>query len=333
MKSKSLFITLAVISAAVVLTAIGVAVFKSFARPVKSKYLGESIGTAGLRYVYGDYIYNPKTGKKLITDIDWLYCTSGDSIAILAKDGKRAYLNLNTAEQLTPLDYDKAWIFACNRGVMVRRDSVFIFRRDGSIVNKEGFPYHREYEMLFFHDRLILHGTPDLVGVIDTAAQWILQPEYKSISMDYSHNLYTAEQKDLWQVLDFNLTTILSGNYRSIDIDWSEGIIATEYNGIEHLFSYEGKMLYEVIYSRIRELRYQTEKLDKDGDPVYAPTNCYAYESYSGKWGLMNRQYKVLTPPQFCSIEAQTQHLFFASFGQYHSRFGTLIDELGRPVR
>lgn len=333
MKKKTVFLSLAAVTAAVILTAIGVAVYKYFARPIRNKMLGVEIGSGGLRYVYHNYIYNPKTGKKLLTDIDWIFEQSSDSIGILAKEGKRAYINLNTAELLTPLEYNKAWCFACDRGVMVKNDSVYIFRRDGSIVNHEGFPYHQEYELVFFHNNLVLHGTPDLVGVIDTAAQWVLQPEYKHISMDYSHRLYNTQKKDLWQVFDFDMMSILKGNYREVTIDWSEGIIATEYNGIEHLFSYEGEMVYEVIYRRIRELSYATNKKDKDGDPVYAPTNCYVYEAYNGKCGLMNRQYKILTPPQFYQIEAQTQHIFFASFGEYSSRFGVLIDELGRPIR
>ncbi len=333
MRKKTIFISLTAIAAIIVLTATGLAVYKHFNHSVKSKLQGVEIGNAGLRYVYCDYIYNPKTGKKLITGIDWVFEQSSDSIGILAKEGKRAYINLNTACLLTPLDYDKAWVFACDRGVMVRHDSVFIFRRDGSIVNPQGLPYQREHELVFFHNNLILHGTPDLVGVIDTAAQWVLQPEYKSISMDYSHRLYNTQKKDLWQVFDFDMTPILKGNYHDITIDWSEGIIATEYNGIEHLFSYEGKMMYEVIYRRIRELNYETDRKDKNGAPIYAPTNCYVYEAYNGKCGLMNRQYKILTPPQFRNIEAQTQHIFFASFGDYSSRFGTLIDELGKPIR
>ena len=333
MKKRTVFISLAAICTAVVLTAVGVAVYKHFAYPVKKKLLGESIGNAGLRYIHGDYIYDSKTGKKLIRDIDWLYVSCSDSIGILAKDGKRAYINLNNAELLTPLTYDKAWAFVCDRGVMVRNDSVFIFRRDGSQVNSEGMPYHKEYELVFFHNNLVIHGTPDLVGVIDTACNWVLPPEYKKISMDYNHRLYNTQKKDLWQVLDFDMSTVLKGDYKDVTIDWSEGIIATEYNGIEHLFSYEGKMLYEVIYASIRELNYKTDKKDKFGDPVYTPTNCYVYEAYNGKCGLMNRQYKILTPPQFNNIEAQTQHIFFATFGDYFSRFGTLIDETGRPLR
>lgn len=333
MKKRTIFLTLAAVCTAIVIAAFGVAAHKHFFRPLKNKTTGVAIGNSNLRYIYGEYIYNPKTGKKLIENIDWLFESADDTIGILAKDGKRAYINLNTAELITALDYDKAWAFSCNRGVMVRNDSVFIFRRDGSIVNTTGLPYQHEYELLFFNNNLVLHGTPETVGVIDTSAQWVLQPEYKSIEMNYTHELYNTRKQDLWEVLTFDLKPVLTGKYRDVTIDWSEGIIATENNGIEHLFSYEGKMIYEVIYQSIGELTYKTDKKDSDGDPIYAPTNCYVYKAYNGKCGLMNRQYHILTPPQFKDIEAQTAHIFFATFGEYSSRFGTLIDELGKPIR
>ena len=177
MKAKKLLISLASISAAIVVTAIGVALYKHYEKPVKNKLLGNEIGTNGLRYVYHDYIYNPKTGKKLVTDVDWLYISSNDSIGILAKEGKRAYINLNTANLITPLEFDKAWVFACNRGVMIKNDSVFIFRRNGSQVLPEPLPYQQEYELIFYRNQFVIHGTPDLVGVIDTTGQWVLPPE------------------------------------------------------------------------------------------------------------------------------------------------------------
>ena len=333
MKAKKIIGALAIACAVIVLFAAAVAVYKHYEKPVKNKLLGEEIGKAGLRYVYHDYIYNPKTGKKLVTDVDWLFVSSDDTLGILAKEGKRAYINLNTAELLTPLSFDKAWVFACNRGVMVRNDSVFIFRRDGSEVLPEPLPYEHEYELVFFRNRLVLHGAPEMVGVLDTAGHWVLTPEYKSVEINYAHQLYNTEKSNSCAVFDFDMNPILQGDYQSISVDWTEGLIVTEHNGIEHLFSYEGKLLYEVIYQSIRELQYETGKKDKEGNPVYEQTNCFVYEAYNGKSGLMNRQYKVLTPPLFYDIEPQTKHVFFASFGEYNSRFGTLIDELGRPIR
>lgn len=47
----------------------------------------------------------------------------------------------------------------------------------------------------------------------------------------------------------------------------------------------------------------------------------------------MDKHYHVLTPQLFHSIEAQTKHVFFASFGEYSDRFGTLIDDHGKALR
>jgi hypothetical protein len=46
----------------------------------------------------------------------------------------------------------------------------------------------------------------------------------------------------------------------------------------------------------------------------------------------MDKRYQILTPPLFYDITAQTKHTFFASFGNWSNRFGTLIDDHGKPI-
>ena len=307
--------------------------FSSTSKHVKDKLYGEEIGNNRLRYKHGDHIYNPETGKILVDSIEWLHVKYGDTIAILAKNNRRAYINLNTAELITPLIYDKAWTFSCHRGVMVKSDTIFIFRRDGSIVNPDGFKYKNQYELLYHADKLVVNVDHDKVGLIDTAAQWVLPPVYSLIENEYQHRLYNTRLDDQCIVYSYDLDTVLLGHYKTIDVDWSEGLIATEYNGIQHLFSYDGKLIYEVIYKAIEPLNYNTQRKDAHGNDIWEETNCYVYVDYNNKKGLMDRRYRILTPPLFYDIKAQTKHTFFASFGEWSNRFGTLIDEHGKPIR
>ena len=307
--------------------------FSSTSKHVKDKLYGEEIGNNHLRYKRGCHIYNPETGKILVDSVDWLHISCGDTIAILAKNNRRAYINLNTAEILTPLIYEKAWEFSCDRGIMVKSDTIYIFRRDGSIVNPQGFKSQKQYEMLFHNDKLVVNVDNDKVGLIDTAAQWVLPPLYSMIKNEYRHRLYNTKINEECIVYSYALDTILMGNYKAIDVDWSEGLIATEHNGIQHLFSYEGKLIYEVIFKAIKELTYNTGRKDAHGNEIWEETNCYVYVDYNNKEGLMDKRYRVLTPPLFYDIKAQTKHTFFASFGEWSNRFGTLIDEHGKPIR
>jgi len=299
---------------------------------VETTFLGEEIGMNGLRYKDHQQIYNPKTDQVLVDSINWLHINYSDTIGILAKNGKRAYINLNTGALITPLEYDKAWIFAYDRGVMVKSDSVYVFRRDGSVVNKKGIYCSRSYEMVYAQQHLVVCSTNSKEGVLDTAANWVLQPEYEKIEINYHHNLLNTKLGEQCVVYDKDLNIILQGNYKVVEVDWSEGLIATEHNGIQHLFSYKGEMLYEVIFRSIKELTYNTERRDADNNLIYENTDCFVYEDYNGKCGLMDHHYKVLTPPMFSNIEAQTHHVFFASFGEYGDRFGTLIDNHGKPI-
>ena len=307
--------------------------FSSTSKHVKDKLYGEEIGNNRLRYKHGDHIYNPETGQILLDSIEWLHVKYGDTIAILAKNNRRAYINLNTAELITPLIYDKAWTFSCHRGIMVKSDTIFIFRRDGSIVNPDGFKYKNQYELLYHADKLVVNVDHDKVGLIDTAAQWVLPPVYSLIENEYQHRLYNTRLDDQCIVYSYDLDTVLLGHYKTIDVDWSEGLIATEHNGIQHLFSYEGKLIYEVIYKAIEPLNYNTQRKDAHGKDIWEETNCYVYVDYNNKKGLMDRRYRILTPPLFYDIKAQTKHTFFASFGEWSNRFGTLIDEHGKPIR
>ena len=335
-KKRSLKSIILMVCGLIVVVGITISVCGAFDRSKKQlerKLYGEEIGDKGLRYKHGAHIYNPETGEILVDSISWLHVTYSDTIAILAKNHKRAYINLNTAQLITPLEYDKAWEFACGRGVMVKNDTIYIFRPDGSIVNPDGFKYRRQYEMIFYHNRLAVNVDNDLVGLIDTAANWVLEPKYKRIDVDYSHRLYNTQLGEQCIVYNYDLETVLQGNYKSIDVDWSEGLIATEHNGIQHLFSYEGKLLYQVIFKRIEELTYKTSRSDENDQPIYEETDCFVYVDYNNKKGLMDKHYKVLTPPLFYDIEAQTRHTFFATFGEYSSRFGTLIDDHGKAIR
>ena len=307
--------------------------FSSTSKHVKDKLYGEEIGNNRLRYKHGDHIYNPETGQILVDSIDWLHVKYGDTIAILAKNNRRAFINLNTAEFITPLIYEKAWEFACDRGIMVKSDTIYIFRRDGSLVNPSGFKYKGQYDLLYHRDKLIVNVDNDKVGLIDTAAQWVLPPVYSLIENEYQHRLYNTRLDDQCIVYSYDLDTVLLGHYKSIDVDWSEGLIATEHNGIQHLFSYEGKLIYEVIYKAIEPLNYNTQRKDAHGNDIWEETNCYVYVDYNNKKGLMDRRYRILTPPLFYDIKAQTKHTFFASFGKWSKHFGTLIDENGKAIR
>ena len=336
LKSLSVKSILLLVSGLVILIATIVALsgtISSASKKVEKKLYGEEIGDNHLRYKHGDHIYNPETGQILVDSIEWLHVKYGDTIAILAKNNRRAYINLNTAELITPLIYDKAWTFSCHRGVMVKSDTIFIFRRDGSIVNPDGFKYKNQYELLYHADKLVVNVDHDKVGLIDTAAQWVLPPVYSLIENEYQHRLYNTRLDDQCIVYSYDLDTVLLGHYKTIDVDWSEGLIATEHNGIQHLFSYDGKLIYEVIYKAIEPLNYNTQRKDAHGNEIWEETNCYVYVDYNNKKGLMDKRYRVLTPPLFHDIKAQTKHTFFASFGEWSNRFGTLIDEHGKPIR
>lgn len=292
----------------------------------------EHIGDNGLCYKYGSCIFDPKTDKVLIDSIDWLYYDGTDSIGILAKNGHRAYINLNTAELLTSLTYDKAWAFRCDRGVMSRNDTLFIFRRDGSLVNPKGLKHIPHYyeELIFVDDKLIVETDKKRTGIIDTSANFILPPVYSEIDYDYYHRMFTAKAKEEYIIFNNDLDTVAAGDWKSIDIAWSSGIIVTEHNGIQRLLDYDGKLLYEVVYRDIEPLTYSTGAKDANFNDIQATTECFVYVDYHGRRGLMDKNHHIITPPLFSEITARSKNIFFAKF---EDGVGTLIDSHGNQLR
>ena len=335
-KARSLAARVILVCVPVILIAISLSFSRSVRtapKAIEKRLYGEEIGRNGLRYKHGAHIYNPETNEILVDSIEWLHVSAGDTIAILAKNHRRAFINLNNAQLITPLDFEKAWQFTCDRGIMSRHDSLFIFRRDGSQVNPTGLKTRNQYEYLYNNNHLVLNVDYEHVGLLDTAGQWVLEPVYSMIETSYNRRLYNTKLGDQCIVYDYNLQPVLKGAYKAIEIDWSEGLIATEHNGIQHLFDYDGKLIYQVIYKSIEELSYNTHRKDGDDRDIFEETDCYVYVDYNDKRGLMDKHYHVLTPPLFHSIKAQTKHVFFASFGEYSDRFGTLIDDHGKALR
>jgi len=335
-KARSLAARVILICVPVILIAISLSFSRSVRtapKAIEKRLYGEEIGRNGLRYKHGAHIYNPETNEILVDSIEWLHVSAGDTIAILAKNHRRAFINLNNAQLITPLDYERAWEFTCDRGIMSRHDSLFIFRRDGSQVNPTGLKTRNQYEYLFNNNHLVLNVDYEHVGLLDTAGHWVLEPVYSMIETSYNRRLYNTKLGDECIVYNYDLQPVLKGAYKAIEIDWSEGLIATEHNGIQHLFDYDGKLVYQVIYKSIEELSYNTHRKDGDDRDIYEETDCFIYVDYNDKRGLMDKHYHVLTPPLFHSIEAQTKHVFFASFGEYSDRFGTLIDDHGKALR
>ena len=335
-KARSVATRVLLVCLPVIITAAGISFVKSLRsapRVIEKRLYGEEIGRNGLRYKHGAHIYDPRTGEILVDSIEWLHVSPGDTIAILAKDHRRAYINLNTAQLITPLEYDRAWEFACDRGIMERRDSLFVFRRDGSQVNAQGIVTRDLSEPQFYANRLVIKTDYEHFGLLDTACNWVLEPIYNRIETNYSHRLYNTRLGNECIVYDHAMKPILRGAFKSIVVDWSEGLIATEHNGIQRLFDYDGKLVYKVIFKRIEPLAYNTGRKNYDGEDIYEDTECLIYVDYNDKRGLMDKHYHVLTPPLFHSIEAQTKNVFFASFGEYYDHFGTLIDDHGKAIR
>ena len=93
------------------------------------------------------YIYDSRTKKKVIKDIDWIAVPEdGDSLIIVAKDGKRGFVNRYTAETVIPFKYDAAWSFTDGVAGVCEGDSVYFINHSGKPIHGKKFARQRGYD-------------------------------------------------------------------------------------------------------------------------------------------------------------------------------------------
>ena len=130
------------------------------------------------------YIYNKRTGEKLIKHIAWIAKPLGKDTLVCFSDGKkRGYFSKNTGKIVIKPKYDHAWIFS--DGLASVDDNGYIKFIDGTdkVVIDQNMPYIPNMEGYVFHSGYCVVDTDDgeLCGLIDRKGKIVLAKEYSSI--------------------------------------------------------------------------------------------------------------------------------------------------------
>ena len=130
------------------------------------------------------YIYNKRTGEKLIKHIAWIAKPLGKDTLICFSNGKkRGYFSKNTGKVVIEPKYDHAWVFS--DGLASVDDGGYIKFIDGTdkVVIDKKLPYIPNMEGYVFHSGYCVVDTDDgeLCGLIDKTGRIVLPQEYSSI--------------------------------------------------------------------------------------------------------------------------------------------------------
>ena len=281
------------------------------------------------------YIYNKRTGEKLIKHIAWIAKPFGKDTLVCYSDGKkRGYFSKNTGKVIIKPKYDHAWVFS--DGLASVDDNGYIKFIDGTdkVVIDEKMPYIPDMEGYVFHGGYCVVNSDDteLYGLIDMTGKVVLAKEYSSISPTNDFKLWKVNKGDGSGVLDSKLKPVIPLMECSIYID--EGTIdVTMPNNTVRKFDYQGQLINDFYVTNVcaleyekDEILYQTRTHDDEGNEYATPfvesyrpkaiARLYVY-SAGGHMGLMTAGGHVVTMPLYKDIDAIGYDLYLCTSTNY----------------
>jgi hypothetical protein len=282
------------------------------------------------------YIYNKRTGEKLIKHIAWIAKPLGKDTLVCYSDGKkRGYFSKNTGKVIIKPKYDHAWVFS--DGLASVDDNGYIKFIDGTdkVVIDQKMPYIPNMEGYVFHAGYCVVDSGDeekLYGLIDKTGKIVLPKEYSFISPTNDLELWRVQKGNENGVLNRDLESVIPLMECSIYID--EGTIdVTMPNHTVRKFDYQGQLINDFYVTNVcaleyekDEILYQTRTHDDEGNEYATPfvesyrpkaiARLYVY-SAGGHMGLMTSGGHVVTMPLYKDIDAIGYDLYLCTSTNY----------------
>lgn len=249
------------------------------------------------------FIYDTRTKKKVMTGIDWIAVPeNGDSLIVVAKDGKRGYLNRFTAKMEIPLKYDAAWIFTDGVAGVCEGESVYFIDHKGNPINDKKFERTADYNNYAYHGNFAAIPYKGKFGLIDRKGDWWLQPEYDDIHIG-PKNMWYVCNNEKWGVIGSNGEYVLFPVYKDIYIHSNNGITVMKEDNSRSRHDYEGNIVDNFIFDEVFEMAYYINEFDDEGNQKRAVDDILKYSS-GYFYGLITRGGKPVTPPLYSDIES-----------------------------
>lgn len=301
------------------------------------RHLSNHILFQEMYYRENGRLYDWVKEKVVLDNVDWVV-TSGDkdSLAVFCKDGKRGYLNRCTGEIVLPAIYSRAWVFSEGVAAVEKNGKLQFIDHEGKIIIDTGLEVYYDEPAYAFHNGfcVVKHPLSGKSGLIDKQGKWALTPEYDSVlQLD---GYWKVENDDLYGLFSEELDTLYAVKYPGIYLE-EDVIEVRDQNHIAKRYDYEGNLLVDFVIDNVENMQYATTELyhsEESGGysphSVYAVADCQKYMVRGGcddeYFGLMDRNGKRITLPEYSSIEAIDRDLFLC---QPH---GIIINGKGKKV-
>ena len=244
-------------------------------------------------------------------------------------------MNRFTGEVVIPAIYTRAWVF-CEGIAAVEKDGELLFiDHAGRVVIDKDFTVMGEDPIYAFLNGYceVKNSLDGKTGLIDRQGNWVLLPEYDWVW--YCNGLWKVRKDDSFGLFSAEMDTIFSTD--KVEIAVMEDVIEVRYkNHTAKQFDYEGNVLVDFVIDDISTMRYETLELRpyESGDGLeeymkHAVADCQMYMVRCGNtdyYGLMDRNGRRITPPDYEWIEAVAKDLYLCQ------PQGVLINNQGKRV-
>lgn len=284
-------------------------------------------------------VLNTVTGEVLVKDIDKV-CTpiDGDSLAVFFKGDKRGYINRFTGEIAIPAKYTKAWVFSDGLAAVVENGELKFIDHNGNTSICGFEPSVRDENYIFHNGHCFVRDVSSgLLGAIDTAGNWIIEPSFSSAR--YYGKLIHVTRGPLEGIYTIGLKEALPLEYSDISVHMgSMTVLARKGEDGPQLFDFEMNLISDFVIDMVSHLKYDTGEtrtyIDDDGDEVtenvYMVANSNVYmvctPGTRDTYGLISKEGKRLTPPIYDGIRAIAPDRYLCS------PHGVVLNDKGIPV-
>ena len=269
------------------------------------------------------YIYNRRTGEKLIKHIAWIAKPLGKDTLVCYSDGKkRGYFSKNTGKVIIKPKYDHAWVFSDGLASVDDNGSIKFIDGTDKVVIDQGMPYILNMEGYVFHSGYCVVDTDDgeLCGLIDKTGKIVLPQEYSSISPTDDLEMWRITKGKENGLLDKDLKPIIPLTECSMWV-CDNMVDMTMPDHTMRKYDLQGNLINDFYVTSVRMLEYSKDDIlyrtdkttDDEGDVVDTTMEGYhpqatarmrAYVAGDGYEGLMNADGHVITMPLYKNISA-----------------------------
>lgn len=329
-----------IVSSALLFTFIDDVVYPNWIRPIfaETEYRTTNLSNQiAYRYAYGSgkgQVYDKEQKKVLVDNITWLYRTE-DSLVVFAKDNLRGYFNRFTGEVVVQPTYQRAWVFSEGLAAVEKDGELLFINHQGDVViDKDLEVVNGDFEYVF-HDGYckIQKQLNGMEGLIDHEGNYALLPEYNQIWNE--HGLWKVQNNDGYGLFSASMDTLFTPDKTDITV-WEHMVEVRFKNHIAQQFDHAGNLINDFVIDEINNIKYATNELyspeDSEAycnDEIYAVADCKVYvvrSNYTDYCGLMGRDGRRITPPEYTSINAIAKDLYLC---QPH---GIVINSQGKKI-